>query len=198
MADVVLLDLWDLSNKSELLLRSIQPRPPDDPCPAPRRPARRPVCESLLIVQYIDEAWPDVAPRLLPRDPFARAQARFWAGFVDKKVFDCQTRLWKSNGAALEQAKRDTIEALEALEAELGSKDYFGGEDLGFVDVALAPFTSWFRTYEECGGFSVAEHCPGLVAWADRCRGREDVASALADPDKVRSRRSSGTSKGCW
>jgi glutathione S-transferase len=77
------------------------------------------------------------------------------------------------------------IEALEALEAELGGKDYFGGEDLGFLDVALAPFTSWFRTYEQCGGFAVAEHCPGLAAWADRCRGRDAVASALTDPDKV-------------
>ncbi|KAK1662410.1 hypothetical protein QYE76_050569 [Lolium multiflorum] len=204
MADVVLLDLWvspfgqrcrialaakgvayeyreqDLSNKSELLLRS---NPVHRMIPVLLH-GGRPVCESLLIVQYIDEAWP-VAPRLLPGDPYARAQARFWADFVDKKIFDCGTRLWKCNGAALEQATRDMIEALGALEAELGGKDYFGGEDLGFLDVALAPFTAWFRTYEQCGGFAVAEHCPGLAAWADRCRGRDDVASALTDPDKV-------------
>ena len=77
------------------------------------------------------------------------------------------------------------IGALGALEAELGGKDYFGGEEFGFLDVALAPFTSWFRAYEEFGGFRVAEHCPGVVAWAERCRGRKSVASAITDPDKV-------------
>ncbi|KAM0846677.1 hypothetical protein ACQ4PT_055526 [Festuca glaucescens] len=48
----------------------------------------KPVNESLIIVQYLDEAFPDT-PSLLPSDPYARAQARFWADYVDKKVYDC-------------------------------------------------------------------------------------------------------------
>lgn len=42
----------------------------------------KPICESLIIVQYIDEVWKDRP--LLPSDPNQRAQALFWAYYVDK------------------------------------------------------------------------------------------------------------------
>jgi len=45
----------------------------------------KPICESAIIVQYIDEVWNDKAP-ILPSDPYERAQARFWVDYIDKKV----------------------------------------------------------------------------------------------------------------
>ncbi|KAL6880214.1 hypothetical protein ACP4OV_011779 [Aristida adscensionis] len=169
-------------NKSQLLLLS---NPVHKKIPVLLH-AGKPVCESLLIVEYIDEVWPGTAPPLLPKDDaYARAQARFWADYVDKKLFDSQTRLWKHKGEAQEQAKKDLIEVLETLEGELGGKPYFGGDAFGFLDVALVPFSSWFLTYERLGRFSVADHCPRLAAWAGRCRERRSVAAAVTDPDKV-------------
>ena len=45
----------------------------------------KPICESLNIVDYIDQVWTHNSP-LLPSNPYQRSQARFWADYIDKKV----------------------------------------------------------------------------------------------------------------
>ena len=45
----------------------------------------KPICESLVIVQYIDEAWTS-GPSILPSDPCDRAIHRFWAVYLDETV----------------------------------------------------------------------------------------------------------------
>jgi len=72
----------DLRNKSPLLL---QMNPVHKKIPVLIHNGK-PICESLIAVQYIDEVWNEKSP-LLPSDPYQRSQARFWADYVDKKVY---------------------------------------------------------------------------------------------------------------
>ena len=70
----------DLQNKSPMLLqynpvyKKIPVLVHDD----------KPLAESLIILEYIDEVWKQNP--LLPIDPYERAKVRFWAKFVDDKV----------------------------------------------------------------------------------------------------------------
>ncbi|XP_061337079.1 glutathione S-transferase 3-like isoform X1 [Gastrolobium bilobum] len=142
----------------------------------------KPICESLIIVEYIDEVWKDKTP-LLPTDPYQRAQARFWADFVDKKVHEVAKKIWTGKVGEHEKDKEELIVNLKQLEEVLGDKPYFGGDTFGFLDVAFIPFHKWFYSYETVGELKV--DCPKLNAWAKRCLQRESVSKYLSDEKEV-------------
>ncbi|TVU14268.1 hypothetical protein EJB05_37727, partial [Eragrostis curvula] len=72
----------DLFNKGELLLSS---NPVHNKVPVLIHNGK-PICESLVVVQYIDEVWGDAGKPILPVDPYERAISRFWAIYIDDKI----------------------------------------------------------------------------------------------------------------
>lgn len=74
----------DLTAKSELLLRS---NPVYEQVPVLIHNGK-PISQSLVILEYIEETWPpsDTTPSLLQVSAYDRSLCRFWANFVNKKV----------------------------------------------------------------------------------------------------------------
>ncbi|KAF7848587.1 hypothetical protein BT93_L1821 [Corymbia citriodora subsp. variegata] len=166
----------DLGNKSPLLLKM---NPVHKQIPVLIHNGK-PVCESLIMVQYIDETRGRESP-LLPSDPL-RA---FWADYVDNMMYSVGRSVWQSTWEAQEAAKKEYIKCLKVLEGELGDKAYFDGERFGYVDVSLIPFYTWFYALETLANFSIMEECPKVVAWAKRCMQRESVAKSLPNQYKL-------------
>nr|CAN71213.1 hypothetical protein VITISV_039503 [Vitis vinifera] len=101
------------------------------------------------------------------------------------QVFALGRMVRRTKGEEQEAITKEYLECLKVLEEELGDKSYFGGENFGFMDVALMPFYIWFYVYETLGNFSVEAKCPKLIAWAKRCMEKGSVSSSLPDRHKV-------------
>ncbi|XP_071689026.1 uncharacterized protein [Rutidosis leptorrhynchoides] len=171
----------DLRNKSQLLLDS---NPIHKQIPVLIHNGK-PICESSIIVEYIDEVWNDKAP-LFPSHPYDKARARFWANFIDKKLYQIGRNLCTLKGEEHEASRKEFMDCIKLFEKELGDKPYFGGESFGYLDVSLIPFYSWFQAYETYGKFDFDHECPKLIAWTKRCiQNKESVSNTLPDLQKV-------------
>ncbi|PON57366.1 S-crystallin [Parasponia andersonii] len=129
-----------------------------------------PISESSVILEYIDETWPN-GPRFLPEDPYKRAKVRFWAGFFQQQVYETMFLVLKTDGETQERAITQLFEKLEVLED--GMKDLFpdgtpfDGKNVGLLDILLCSTFGAYKAQEEVLGLKVIdpEKNPGIFSW---------------------------------
>ncbi|XP_022897374.1 glutathione transferase GST 23-like [Olea europaea var. sylvestris] len=151
----------DLSSKSASLL---QYNPVNKKVPVLVHNGK-PICESLVILEYIDETWKQCP--LLPRDPYEKAEARFWAKFGDEKLLSLIWNVLITQGKQLEEATAEAVQNLKLIEEQLKDKKFFGGETIGYLDIAFGWTVNLISILEEIIDQKLVdeEKLPLLSAW---------------------------------
>ncbi|XP_078180458.1 glutathione S-transferase U10-like [Carex rostrata] len=134
----------------------------------------KPIPESLIILQYVDETWKEHP--LLPQDPYLRSKVRFWADFFYQKMVPASYTIRTTEGEAKNKAVEEFLGRLKTLEDGI-NKDvhvhgpFIHGEEPGLLDVILGQFKTGSQLLEQrrLAGVKLLdkEHHPPLWSYMD-------------------------------
>ncbi|KJK66482.1 Fructosamine kinase [Aspergillus parasiticus SU-1] len=126
----------------------------------------KPLYESTVILEYLEEAYPDNSPRLLPEDPYDRARVRIWIDYVTSRIIPAFHRFLqyqpKSGGedptADLERLRQEFLGHLKEWTREMHvDGPFFLGDQITLPDLVLAPWAVRLWVFDEykSGGLGI-------------------------------------------
>ncbi|MCL7033950.1 hypothetical protein MKW94_000953 [Papaver nudicaule] len=125
------------------------------------------VVESMIILEYIDETWPEINP-LLPADPYERSVARFWIKFLEDKIV-CLRPMFLEEGEQQANAIKDCSEMLKPIEEHAMPKETFfsGDNNIGLTDLAFGVVVYWLGVIEDVVKLKIldAQTIPRIHSW---------------------------------
>ncbi|XP_050211322.1 probable glutathione S-transferase [Mercurialis annua] len=144
------------------------------------------ICESLVILEYMDQIWKQFP--LLPQDPLERANARFWAKFGDDKILpSIYYGTFLKQGKEQEEGIASTMENLNFVEQELGGKKFFGGDKIGLADITLGWLAHYVSVFEEILGLTIIDQqkSPFLFKWIQEFASTPIIQESWPPRDKL-------------
>ncbi|OIW01752.1 hypothetical protein TanjilG_03890 [Lupinus angustifolius] len=127
----------------------------------------KPICESMIIVEYIDEIWPHNP--LLPLHPYQRAQARFWIKYVDDLTCAVGSLFRSNTNEERDKTIEKIWEHLRVVEEHCFGdvKKLFGGDTINIVDIAFGSTINFIVTVEDIIQVKILqlEKFPLLLSW---------------------------------
>jgi glutathione S-transferase len=141
--------------------------------------------DSTIIVDYLDEKWPD--PPMLPKKPEDRARARMVEELCDTAIEAInwglmEVRFFKrAEGAQAEQMSARAGTQLERmwdhLDPQLEGRPWFSGERFGRADASLIGHVVSAGLF----GFALQDRHARMKEWCERCIAVEGVKRDQAD-----------------
>lgn len=139
----------------------------------------RPLFESAVITEYLDEVTPD---SLHPTDPYARARNRAWIEYASSTL-DLIAGFYNAEDEATFGEKAQALRSrFRTLESELKEGRYFNGASFSLVDAAFGPVFRYFDVIETFTDLRFFDDQPKVTRWRQELAMRPSVrAAAVAD-----------------
>lgn len=135
------------------------------------------VWESSIINEYVDEVFPD--PPMMPREPGARARARFWIDFANVKFMPTWYRLFLAQCKAERAALADELAAhfvfMETAGIGASGGPFWMGASIGLVDFTYQPWFERIPAMEHYRGVGLPRSCARLKTWSAAMAERASV-----------------------
>ncbi|KAI5236572.1 hypothetical protein E4T43_08557 [Aureobasidium subglaciale] len=132
----------------------------------------KPLYESTVICEFLEEAYPDHGPKLLPEDPYKRARTRIWTDYCTSRIIPSFHRFLQfqpmSDTKGLEEARQEFLGHLKEFTKEMDSEGpYFSGKDVGLIDLVVAPWAVRLWVFDHYkSGLNIPEGGEDSAVWS--------------------------------
>lgn len=105
----------------------------------------KPLYESTIICEFLEEAYPENTPHLLPSDPYERARTRIWSDYCTSRIIPAYFRFLQhqplSDKTGLDEKRKEFLGHLMEFTSEMHEAGpYFLGPEPSLIDFIVAPF----------------------------------------------------------
>ena len=140
----------------------------------------KPLYESTVLCEFLEEAYPDHMPKLLPDDPYLRARTRIWTDCktalhsqncrkltstdVGSRIIPAYHRFLQHQGSdGLKDRQTEFLNHLKEFTSEMDPEGpFFLGKEFSLIDIVIAPWANRLWVFDHFkGGSGIPEEGQG-------------------------------------
>ncbi|KAH6670698.1 glutathione transferase omega-1 [Halenospora varia] len=152
----------------------------------------KPLYESTVICEFLEEAYPNHGLSLLPSDPYQKARVRIWIDFVTSRIIPAFHRFLQFQGEdeGLKKVREEFLGKIKEFTEEMDrTGPYFLGEELSLIDLVIAPWAVRLWVFDHFkGGLKLPEDedeewVKRWNVWLNVIEKRESVVSSTSEKE---------------
>ena len=92
-----------------------------------------------------------------------------------------------SDGEEKEKALKVAKVSIEKIEEQIKGKKFFGGESIGYLDIALGWISYWLPVWEEVGSIQIIDplKCEAITTWTKNFLNHPVIKEKLPPRDEM-------------